>query len=97
MYEASQELAYLDNVIQESLRLYPPAPRYCISSSLFNARLMTNPLFPMHACRTFRVCLKTTVVKGVTIPQGATIVVPCLLLQRDPLYWKDPDKFDPDR
>lgn len=58
---------------------------------------MTNPLIPMHACRTFRVCLKTTVVKGVTIPQGATIVVPCLLLQRDPLYWKDPDKFDPDR
>ena len=30
MYEASQELAYLDNVIQESLRLYPPAPRYNI-------------------------------------------------------------------
>ena len=27
-YEASQEIAYLDNVIQESLRLYPPATRY---------------------------------------------------------------------
>ena len=44
-----------------------------------------------------RFCLKTTVVKGVTIPQGATIVVPILLLHQDPLYWKDPENFVPDR
>ena len=28
LYEATQEITYLDNVLQESLRLYPPAPRY---------------------------------------------------------------------
>ena len=27
MYDATQELQYLDMVIQESLRMYPPAPR----------------------------------------------------------------------
>ena len=91
MYEASQELAYLDNVIQESLRLYPPAPRYIIIILRYDCFIN----FLVH--RTFRLCLKTTVIKGVTIPQGATVVVPCSLLQRDPLYWRDPDKFDPDR
>ena len=30
MYEASQEITYLDYVIQESLRLYPPVPVYNI-------------------------------------------------------------------
>ena len=30
MYDAIQELHYLDMVVQESLRVYPPAPRYCL-------------------------------------------------------------------
>ena len=34
MYEATQELHYLDMVVQESLRMYPPAPRYRNESSI---------------------------------------------------------------
>ena len=46
---------------------------------------------------TDRYCNKTTVINGVTIPKDATIIVPITLLHHSPLYWKDPDKFDPDR
>jgi hypothetical protein len=46
---------------------------------------------------TDRYCNKTTVINGVTIPKDTTIVVPIALLHHSPLYWKDPEKFDPDR
>ena len=48
-------------------------------------------------CRTDRYCKRKTVINGVTIPKGAVIVVPISLLQHSPLYWDDPEKFDPDR
>ena len=47
--------------------------------------------------RTDRYCKQTTVINGVTIPKGAIIAVPISLLHHSPLYWKDPEKFDPDR
>ena len=51
----------------------------------------------LYSYRTDRHCKKTTVINGVTIPKGATVIVPIALLHYSPLYWKDPDKFDPDR
>ena len=47
--------------------------------------------------RTDRYCKQTTVINGVTIPKGAVIAVPISVLHHSPLYWKDPEKFDPDR
>ena len=47
--------------------------------------------------RTDRYCKRTTVVNGITIPKGAVIAVPISVLHHSPLYWKDPEKFDPDR
>ena len=47
--------------------------------------------------RTDRYCKKTVVINGVTIPKGAVIAVPISVLHHSPLYWKDPEKFDPDR
>ena len=47
--------------------------------------------------RADRYCNKTTVINGVTIPKGAVIVVPICVIHHSPLYWRDPEEFDPDR
>lgn len=47
--------------------------------------------------RTLRQCLKTTMIKGVTIPKGARVHIPIHLLHRLPEYWPDPEKFNPER
>ena len=49
------------------------------------------------SCRLTRLCLKTTVVKGFTIPQGSSVVIPSFMIHKDHLYWKTPDTFDPSR
>jgi cytochrome P450 len=36
-------------------------------------------------------------IKGITIPKGAVVECPPWLLHRDPEYWPEPEKFDPDR
>ena len=40
---------------------------------------------------------KITNINGVTIPEGAVVIIPSAMIHRSPLYWKDPDNFDPDR
>jgi cytochrome P450 len=48
-------------------------------------------------CSTDRYCKWTTVINGVTLPKGAIVAVPISVLHHSPLYWEDPEKFDPDR
>ena len=60
---------------------------------MYNCRIH----FPTPFYRTDRYCKETTVINGVTIPKGTTVIVPIALLHYSPLYWKDPEKFDPDR
>ncbi|XP_078521131.1 cytochrome P450 3A21-like [Lissotriton helveticus] len=49
------------------------------------------------AGRLERVCKKTVEVNGVTIPKGVVVLIPLYPLHRDPEYWPEPDKFNPDR
>ena len=46
---------------------------------------------------TGRQCYAESKVCGRTIPAGATILLNILSAHRDPKYWDQPDRFDPDR
>ena len=66
-------LSYVVQVIDETLRLYPPVP---------------------HVTRN---TLETRTYGSITIPAGATVLVPIRDVHRDPKVYTDPDKFNPDR
>ena len=44
-----------------------------------------------------RECNKDYKYKDITIPKGSVVAIPNLLLQMDPKYWDDPEKYDPMR
>ena len=105
MYNATQELQYLDMVIQESLRMYPPGARWDSPS-----HSIPFPTLPCNCIdqnynykslvihyRTTRHAQKTIDINGVTIPEGATVHLPILLFHYNPEYWTEPEKFDPER
>ncbi|XP_031552096.1 cytochrome P450 3A2-like [Actinia tenebrosa] len=72
-YEVVQSLPYLDMVISETLRLYPPG--------FFLARE----------------CTKDCVIKGLHIKKGTPVITPAYSIHRDPEFYPDPEKFDPER
>lgn len=68
-----RNMVYLDLIIKESMRLYPPVP--------FIAR-------EIH---------KDSVYNGNIIPKGTFILLYIYGIQRSPKYFKDPEKFIPER
>ncbi|XP_044272668.1 cytochrome P450 9e2-like [Tribolium madens] len=79
-YETLQSMKYLDQVVCETLRLWPPASqtdRLCVKSYVIE------PVNPKE--------------KVVFVEKGTSVLVPIMSIQRDPNYWENPDKFDPER
>jgi cytochrome P450 len=72
-FEDLPSLEFTERVLQESMRLYPPA--WCFE----------------------REAVEADEVGGYAIPGGTTIAVCPYVLHRNPAYWNEPDKFDPDR
>jgi cytochrome P450 len=66
-------LPYTRNVIEEAIRLYPPA--YVIDRQL----------------------QRDFATGGYRLRRGATAFLSPYLMHRDPRYYPDPDRFDPDR
>lgn len=71
--ERSAQLDYLERVVKESLRLYPPI-------HLGNRRVADALEF-----------------QGYAIPAGTRLIYSIYLSHRDPRYWREPDRFDPER
>ena len=67
------KLPYLNAVIRESLRLYPPA------------------------FMTARTSVDVTNIGGYEIPSGTTLLASQWVVQRDPRFYDQPDKFLPER
>ncbi|KAL1555526.1 premnaspirodiene oxygenase-like [Salvia divinorum] len=44
-----------------------------------------------------RASIEEQVINGYTIPVGAMVMVNNWAMQRDPSYWKDPERFEPER
>ncbi|GIY51311.1 cytochrome P450 3A8 [Caerostris extrusa] len=82
-YEALQEMKYLDNVISETLRLYPPATEH---KNVMCARLERSADADCKLGNT-----------GITITKGMLITIPNYAIHRDPTLFPNPEKFDPDR
>jgi cytochrome P450 len=66
-------LEYLDQVVSETLRLYPP----------------------IHVGN--RLAARDLEFAGFTIPAGERVMISIYATQRDPAYWQEPGKFNPDR
>ncbi|XP_024941659.1 cytochrome P450 6k1 isoform X2 [Cephus cinctus] len=74
-YESLSEAKYIESIIQETLRLYPPMP-------ILN-----------------RICVKDYKVPDMdfVIKKGTPIFVGIMGMHKDPEYFPEPEKFDPDR
>ncbi|XP_055640724.1 probable cytochrome P450 9f2 [Toxorhynchites rutilus septentrionalis] len=77
-YDALQRMPYMDMVVSEALRLWPPAvvsDRFCVKDYRYDDGTGT----------------------GFVIEKGNTMWIPAYAIHRDPKYYPNPDKFDPER
>ncbi|XP_011869165.1 PREDICTED: cytochrome P450 9e2-like [Vollenhovia emeryi] len=79
-YEALSKMSYMDMVVSETLRKYPPA---VATDRLCSKRYELPPSQP--GC------------KNIIVEPDYTLIIPIYSLHRDPKYFPNPDKFDPER
>ena len=73
-YNSMTSLPYMEAVIYETLRMYPPVTYFV------NRRAAEDYSY-----------------KGQIIPKGTSVTAAVPQIHRNPEFWEDPDKFDPER
>ncbi|XP_058462594.1 probable cytochrome P450 9f2 [Malaya genurostris] len=77
-YEILQNMPYMDMVVSEGLRMWPPqliSERHCTKDYHYDDGSGTQFI----------------------IEKGRTVMIPIIAIHRDPKYYPNPDKFDPER
>ncbi|XP_075144715.1 cytochrome P450 6g1-like [Haematobia irritans] len=80
-YESLNSLEYLDKVVHETLRMYPPLP-------LLEREHLPTENGELFSLRPY---------KDYTIPQGMAVYISVYGLHYDPKHWPDPHIFNPER
>lgn len=88
--EITTKLPYCTAVINEVLRLFPPAP--------VTVRTLSEPLtLPVDLSTHKDPSKRENRVEMVTLPKGVMMYIPIWWVHRSPDNYSNPDKFDPDR
>ena len=87
-------LKYLDWVILESLRIYPPGAMYNTIINIVSFGII-HLYITLH--RVGRYCQKTCSIEGVTVVEDSQVMIPVYTLHHSPEHWEDPEQFLPER
>lgn len=83
----------IDTVLGKECPNYDNVQKLDYLERVFNESLRLYP----SAARTNRLAENDIVLEGYTIPKGTDISFPIYSIHRDPRYWENPTKFDPER
>ncbi|XP_011705627.1 PREDICTED: cytochrome P450 9e2-like, partial [Wasmannia auropunctata] len=79
-YESLSKMSYMDMVVSETLRKYPP--------TVFIDR---------RCAKRYELLPSRPGCKNVIVEPGNILIFPVYAIHRDPKYFPNPDKFDPER
>lgn len=80
----------MDLVIKETLRLYPTVP-------IYGRTILEDFNYSKILLKRTAVYLKNIFLDGVIWPKGMDFMVNVFATHRNPKYFPDPEKFDPER